>query len=337
MKIHEVAAKLGITPRAIRLYEAKGLLRPGRERDNGYRTFSERDAWRLQTIAALRDVGLGLERIAAMLDKLDRGDSAGAHHYLELQRMALASKWVEGKHALDALDELIGRLETKGRLETGDLFRLTGRLNEIRRQQASWIDAWRFDELAPRFDGSAALLSTGPALSQPEYGRTLDMIAQWTAPRPGEPGLDVGTGTGNLAGLLAARGARMSAVDQSKAMLAICREKHPEVAAKLGNALALPFADGRFAFVASAFSFHFLNAEQQLLALAEMDRVLKPGGRACLAGLMTEEGGEAAGTEPAKHCIGRERTAAWFRERGYVTVHYAINPQIGVLHAARTP
>ncbi|QHW34391.1 methyltransferase domain-containing protein [Paenibacillus rhizovicinus] len=335
MKINEIAERLDITPRAIRLYEARGLLKPQRESENGYRRFSDSDAWRLQTIGALRGAGLGLDAIQSLLDKLDRGDSATVHHYLELQRMALASKWVEGKYAMTMLDELIGRFEDKGRLDAADLFELTGRLKDIRRQQAAWIDTWQFDAIAAQFDRSAAMLSTGTALTQEEYEQALDLIVQWTSPRQGEQGLDIGTGTGNLAGQLASRGAHMSAVDQSKEMLAICRDKHPGVAAKLGNALALPFVDGRFSLIVSAFALHFLNGEQQTLALEEMNRVLLPNGRICLAGLMAEDGSPAQETEPKRHAINRGRLLEWFKEHDFVTVHYAVNPQIGVLYAVR--
>jgi predicted site-specific integrase-resolvase len=60
MRINELADRLGITPRAIRLYEQKGLLRPERTPDNGYRSYSEEDSWRLQTIASLREIGLSI-------------------------------------------------------------------------------------------------------------------------------------------------------------------------------------------------------------------------------------------------------------------------------------
>ena len=199
------------------------------------------------------------------------------------------------------------------------------------------MDTWRFDELAARFDRSSAMLSAGPVLSQAEYDDVLDMMLQWTAPMAGEQGLDVGTGTGNLAGLLTANGARMSAVDQSKEMLGICRKKHPLVSAKLGNALALPFADGSFSLIVSAFALHFMNGNQQLLALAEMDRVLKPNGRICLAGLMTEDGTSAEERDPAKQkrAINRSEMASWLKQRGYITIHYAVNPHVGVLYAVR--
>ncbi|WP_051620655.1 MerR family transcriptional regulator [Paenibacillus sp. UNC451MF] len=60
MKINELAKRLDVTPRAIRFYEEKGLLQPEYE-ENGYRRYTEDDAWRLQTIAAFREIGFGIE------------------------------------------------------------------------------------------------------------------------------------------------------------------------------------------------------------------------------------------------------------------------------------
>jgi len=107
------------------------------------------------------------------------------------------------------------------------------------------------------------------------------------APVRGERGLDIGTGTGNLAGLCLEAGAAMAAVDQSKEMLKACRRKFPEVETRLGNFLALPYLDGRFDFVVSSFALRHLTGSQMLLAVQEMRRVLKPHGRICIADLMT--------------------------------------------------
>ncbi|MDQ0916811.1 MerR family DNA-binding transcriptional regulator [Paenibacillus sp. V4I5] len=45
MLINEISRKLGITARAIRFYEQKGLIKPAKQKDNGYRTYTEQDAW----------------------------------------------------------------------------------------------------------------------------------------------------------------------------------------------------------------------------------------------------------------------------------------------------
>ncbi|WP_353682045.1 class I SAM-dependent methyltransferase [Thermobacillus sp.] len=116
------------------------------------------------------------------------------------------------------------------------------------------------------------------------------------APVHGERGLDIGTGTGNLAGLCLEAGAAMAAVDQSKEMLKACRRKFPEVETRLGNFLALPYLDGRFDFVVSSFALRHLTGSQMLLAVQEMRRVLKPHGRICIADLMTAGESGACGS-----------------------------------------
>lgn len=339
MKINELALKLHMTPRAIRLYESKGLLQPIRGEDNGYRYYTDHDAWRLQTIGSLREIGLSLEQIKALVKKLDEGDAASVHYYLELQRMALYEKWTRWKHVIGTIDELIERFESKQTLALEDLFQLSGDLQQIHESVSTWKDTWEFDRIAARFDGSPALLSSGPSLSQREYETVLDFIVQWVAPKQGEEGLDIGTGTGNLACKLQQGGARMSAIDQSKEMLARCREKFPDIAAKLGNALALPFLDRQFSFVVSAFALHHLDAKQQELALEEIDRVLMPNGRICIAGLMYEDDGlgEAGdkGCSDDKYPTNRTKLLGWFHSRGYITVQHAVNEWIHVVYAVR--
>lgn len=44
MKINEVEAAVGVTKKNIRFYEEEGLITPGREPGNGYRSYSQADA-----------------------------------------------------------------------------------------------------------------------------------------------------------------------------------------------------------------------------------------------------------------------------------------------------
>ncbi|MBB3109513.1 putative AdoMet-dependent methyltransferase [Paenibacillus phyllosphaerae] len=342
MKINELAQRLRLTPRAIRLYEAKGLLSPSRNTDNGYRSYTESDAWRLQTISSLREMGISIPDIKSLLTNYEQGDAAKIHHELELQRMALASQWVAAKANIAAVDELIHRLEQKQELQLDDLFQLSERLRRNQASRTSWTDAWGFDRIAGDYDADAARYAAGPQISAPEYELALDFIAQWIDPHPGETGLDIGTGTGNLAAQLLARGARIHAIDQSAQMLARCRAKHPEVLTKLGNALSLPFFNAQFDFVASAFAFHHLDEQQQTLALEEMDRVLKQGGRICLAGPMTsgdkpeyKQAGNQPLDAPRKFPANRQRLLDWFRANGYITVQQQLNEWIHVVYAVR--
>ena len=67
--IAELAAHFEITPRAIRFYEDKGLLSPGRE--NGSRVFSSTDRERLARILRAKRLGFSLEDIRTVQEVAD--------------------------------------------------------------------------------------------------------------------------------------------------------------------------------------------------------------------------------------------------------------------------
>ena len=97
--------------------------------------------------------------------------------------------------------------------------------------------------------------------------------------------LDLATGTADLAMLIARMhpDARVTAVDPSRGMLAVGREKvaaaqmDGRVTLREGDAQALPFADGTFDGVTIGFGIR--NVPDRALALREMARVCKPGAR----------------------------------------------------------
>ena len=66
MKIGKAASETGVTVKAIRHYEAIGLL-GALERDGSYRDFSDDDLERLRLIAHCRDLGFGLPEIRQVL------------------------------------------------------------------------------------------------------------------------------------------------------------------------------------------------------------------------------------------------------------------------------
>lgn len=103
--------------------------------------------------------------------------------------------------------------------------------------------------------------------------------------------LDVGAGTGLLALAAAPQVARVYAVDSSREM---CRRLADKAASGgLGNvevavasATALPHAPGSVDIVVSNYCFHHLTNSEKALALAEIRRVLRPGGRVVFADMM---------------------------------------------------
>ncbi|MCB1272824.1 MAG: class I SAM-dependent methyltransferase [Leucobacter sp.] len=139
-----------------------------------------------------------------------------------------------------------------------------------------------FDEVSPRYDLLNDLLSAGNA----RLWRIATTKA--VAPRKGMRILDVAAGTGTSSAALAALGAHVVAADFSEGMLAEGRRRHA------GNALIefvhadatdLPFEDD--AFDAATISYGLRNVSDPKRALAEMRRVVKPGGRIVIAEFST--------------------------------------------------
>jgi putative AdoMet-dependent methyltransferase len=351
VKINELAHRLGVTSRAIRFYEEKGLLPSGKREANGYRSFDEDDAWRLQTIVALREFGLPLETIEQLLHGLDRGEPDTVRHQLELQRSVLFAQWIQWKAVLTAMDRMIERWDGKRPLPSDDLFQLAEHIKQIKAVRSSWSDRWNYDRRADQFD-TIDESPVGPLASASEYELALRYTSEWIAPQQGETGLDIGAGTGNLTSRLLKNGATLFAVEQSKSMLARCRAKLPSVTCKLGNFLALPFFEGQFDFIATSFAFHHLTLEQQQLALEEMNRVLRPQGRIVITGLMYEHADarrrlldelQQSGQEELMHELDeryptdRMQLLAWLREHGYITVQQQLNPWVHMVYGVRKP
>ena len=72
LRIQEVAARTGLTPRSIRYYEEIGLLRPAGRSRGAYRLYDASDLERLGFIRELRDdAGFSLAEIALLLEDED--------------------------------------------------------------------------------------------------------------------------------------------------------------------------------------------------------------------------------------------------------------------------
>ena len=126
-----------------------------------------------------------------------------------------------------------------------------------------------YSRLAPRYDTRWSFYVEATANAA---------IARLSPP-PTARVLDVGCGTGVLLQKLARKfpEARLFGVDPAREMLALARRRlSPETGLAEGWAEALPFAEGAFDVVVSCSMFHF--SRRPVSALAEMTRVLRPGG-----------------------------------------------------------
>jgi demethylmenaquinone methyltransferase/2-methoxy-6-polyprenyl-1,4-benzoquinol methylase len=144
-----------------------------------------------------------------------------------------------------------------------------------------------FDRIARVYDRMNAVMTVG--LDRRWRGRAADLAAV----SPGDRALDVATGTGDLALELARRvgsGGEVVGADFSEAMLAIARTKPgaglgSTVRFEAANALELPYGDDSFA--AATVGFGARNFADLRRGLAEMARVVAPGGRVVVLEITT--------------------------------------------------
>ncbi len=128
-----------------------------------------------------------------------------------------------------------------------------------------------FDQVAPRYDLTNDLLSLG--IDRLWRSQTVAAVD----PQPGQVILDLAAGTGTSTHPFAAAGATVIPADLSEGMLTEGKKRQPDLSFVNADALALPFADATFDAV--TISFGLRNVENVSVALSEMYRVTKPGGR----------------------------------------------------------
>jgi DNA-binding transcriptional MerR regulator len=73
LRIGQLAAEAGFTPKTLRYYEGLGLLSPDRRSESGYRLYSEAAVERLRFVSRARALGLRLEDIRHILEISDEG------------------------------------------------------------------------------------------------------------------------------------------------------------------------------------------------------------------------------------------------------------------------
>ena len=127
-----------------------------------------------------------------------------------------------------------------------------------------------FDRIAPVYDVMNRVMTAG--LDRSWRRLTVEAVVQ-----PGDRVLDACCGTGDLAVAAEREGGRVTGLDFSSQMLARARRKSTTIDWLQGDLLALPFADA--SFDAATVGFGVRNVGDLELALRELRRVLRPGGR----------------------------------------------------------
>lgn len=143
---------------------------------------------------------------------------------------------------------------------------------------------------APYYDFITSLMTLG------QIGRLRKATVEQALIQPGDSVLDVGCGTGEvtLPAKRRAQHGRVYGIDPAPEMIAVARKKAArkgvEVDFRVGVIEALPFPDSSIDVVTSSLMMHHLPDDLKVRGLAEIYRVLKPGGRLLIADFMRPTG-----------------------------------------------
>ncbi len=127
-----------------------------------------------------------------------------------------------------------------------------------------------FAEVAPRYDLMNDLVSLG------QDRRWRHDVVDALAPQPGEVILDLAAGTGTSSVPIRRAGASVISADLTEAMVMVGHRRLPDQVFVVGDAMRLPFADD--GFDAATISFGLRNVADPAVVLAELYRVVRPGG-----------------------------------------------------------
>ena len=99
MLLNEIVKEVGMTKRAIKYYEEKGLLSVKKD-DNGYRNYTKEDVETLKKISIYRKLGIGIDDIKKLLETNDKGILLDVYHQKLQEKQTQESE-------LEALKEYI--------------------------------------------------------------------------------------------------------------------------------------------------------------------------------------------------------------------------------------
>jgi len=110
MKIQEVAVRTGLSIHALRYYEHIGLVAPILRKQNGHRTYSEDDVYRINFVTHLRAAGMPIANIKRYVDLSLLGDATVAERLeiLEAHRRKVEQNIEALRDHLDLIRRKIG-------------------------------------------------------------------------------------------------------------------------------------------------------------------------------------------------------------------------------------
>jgi len=164
----EAAKRLGVTPKALRLYEARGLVKPVRSAAD-WRAYGPEQMARLHQILALKRLGLSLARIAELL----KPNGLKLENVLAMQEQVLSGETARVAHALALVRKARAKLASGEVLSIDDLTTLT--------KETTMTNKATPEEMKAIFDPISAKYFT-PEESRALSGRKFDqkeVSARW--------------------------------------------------------------------------------------------------------------------------------------------------------------
>lgn len=242
LAVSEAAERLGVTPRALRLYEGKGLVVP-RRTEAGWRVYGHAELERLHLVIALKSMGFPLSRIAAWL-KDDRIDLASV---LAAQEEALQAGVESAARALSLVRAARARVTEGARLDTAALIELTRET-----AAAGWTPSAELKRLIERHFSDAqteriAALDWTTADVDAAVSRWDALIARAEALKNGDPAAPAAR---QLARDWIAEASRITQGDAG--MEASARSLYAEAFARPDSASAMPFSKSVWDFMSAA-------------------------------------------------------------------------------------
>lgn len=134
-----------------------------------------------------------------------------------------------------------------------------------------------------------AELLRGALAASPHDRAVLALFAELVRSDGGGPVADLGCGPGRITAHLARLGLGAFGIDLSPGMVEVARRDHPGLRFEVGSLTGLDFADGALAGALAWYSLIHTPTGELPAVLAELARVLRPGGRLLVAFQVGEE------------------------------------------------
>lgn len=145
-KVGDLAGLTGLTVRTLRFYDQIGLFSPSGETASGHRLYDESDLSRLQQIVSLKELGLSLDEIKALL----LGGQISPLEIVNLQMSRTKELIAQQERILEQLRHVSKAMQRKAPLTAEDFTELLQAMKKSHEKLAiSWHASWdrRLDTL----------------------------------------------------------------------------------------------------------------------------------------------------------------------------------------------